>query len=325
LLPFNTLSQFLAERASLFAQEGVEIAVGIGCLLRTFRALTDEPRSPEGPEMQRPQQQAVADKLREMILHGAFSGGDRLLEIPLSEQLEVSRTPVREALITLSDEGLVEYRPNRGYVVRSFALDDILNAYVVREALESLAARLLAERGIDRSVKRALEECLDEGDRILGVKRLTKAARDPWGAMNDRFHRLLVESTNNGALIDSLSRATNIPYASSRVVHWFEDDDIEGLYQLRFVHSQHHTIFKGICDGEGYRAEMTMRAHIGYTADHIRSKYFKDHITRVASSRLGEDSKQKVNGGSYTANESGPAKTSSIKVRTAGSNSRLKD
>jgi GntR family transcriptional regulator, vanillate catabolism transcriptional regulator len=227
--------------------------------------------------MQRPQQQAVADKLREMILHGSFAGGDRLLEIPLSEQLEVSRTPVREALITLADEGLVEYRPNRGYIVRSFTLDDIMNAYVVRETLEGLAVRLLAEKGLDRTIKRQLEDCLDEGDKILSVKRLTKAQREPWGEMNNRFHRLLVESTNNGALVDSLSRATNIPYSSSRVVHWFEDDDIEGLYQLRFTHSHHHTIYTAICHGEGYRAELGMRAHISFTADHIRAKYIDNH------------------------------------------------
>ena len=224
--------------------------------------------------MQRPQQQAVADKLREMILHGTFEGGERLLEVTISERLNVSRTPVREALITLSDEGLVEYRPNRGYVVRSFNLDDIMNAYVVRETLEGLAARILAEQGLDRTVKRTLEACLDEGDRILAVKRLTRSAREPWGEMNDRFHRLLVESTNNGALIDALARATNIPYSSSRVVHWFEEDDLEGLFSLRFVHSQHHSILQAIAHGEGYRAEMTMRAHISFTSDHIRSRYF---------------------------------------------------
>jgi GntR family transcriptional regulator, vanillate catabolism transcriptional regulator len=226
--------------------------------------------------MQRPQQQAVADKLREMILHGTFSGGDRLLEVPLSEQLEVSRTPVREALIMLADEGLVEYRPNRGYVVRSFTLNDVMNAYVVREALEGLAVRIIAEKGLDRTVKNALQDCLDEGDRILGVKRLTKAQREPWGQMNDRFHQLLVENTQNGALIDALSRATNIPYSSSRVIHWFEDDDLDGLYKLRFTHSHHHAIYNAIVHGQGYRAEMAMRAHISFTADHIRAKYIDD-------------------------------------------------
>jgi|ERR1700733_8614535 len=227
--------------------------------------------------MQRPQQQTVADKIREMILHGAFAGGDRLQEVPISEQLAVSRTPVREALITLADEGLVEYRTNRGYVVRNFTLDDVMDAYVVRESLEGLAVRILAERGLDRTIKRQLEECLDEGDRILEFKRLTKAAREPWGAMNDRFHKLLVESTNNAALIDALARVTNIPYSSSRVVHWFEDDDVEGLYQLRFVHSHHHTIFKAISHGEGYRAELAMRTHISYAADHIRAKYMENN------------------------------------------------
>jgi GntR family transcriptional regulator, vanillate catabolism transcriptional regulator len=239
--------------------------------------------------MQRPQQQAVADKLREMILHGSLSGGDRLLEVPLSEQLEVSRTPVREALITLADEGLVEYRPNRGYIVRSFTFEDIMNAYMVREALEGLAVRILAEKGLDRTIKRSLEECLDEGDRILAVKRLTKSAREPWGEMNDRFHRLLTESTQNGALIDALSRASNIPYSSSRVVHWFEDDDVEGLYQLRFTHSYHHSIYEAICRGEGYRAEIAMRAHIGFTTHHIRTKYFDNAAQRPGSKAAADD------------------------------------
>ncbi len=262
--------------------------------------------------MQRPQQQAVADKLREMILHGTIAGGDRLLEIPLSKQLEVSRTPVREALIMLSDEGLVEYRPNRGYIVRSFTLDDIMNAYVVREALESLATRILAEKGLDRAIKRQLEDCLDEGDRILGVKRLTKAAREPWGNMNNRFHRLLVESTNNGALVDALSRATNIPYSSSRVVHWFEDDDVEGLYQLRFTHSQHHAIYRAICHGEGYRAEMAMRAHIANTADHIRGKYIDTTMPHAApvvamdEFRIRAMAPSKVNGGTAATRKTQP-------------------
>jgi GntR family transcriptional regulator, vanillate catabolism transcriptional regulator len=208
---------------------------------------------------QRPQQQTVGDKLRELILRGAFSGGERLLEASLGEKLKVSRAPVREAIITLADKGLLEYRPNRGYVVRSFTLDDIMNAYVVRKTLEGMAVRVLEEKGIDREVRRQLDECLLEGDRILSVTRLTKSAREPWGATNDRFHRLWVKSTNNSALIDALSCATNIPYSSSRVVHRLEERDVQGFFQLKLVHSQHHSIYKSICLGEGYRAEMAMR------------------------------------------------------------------
>src|SRR6476620_6160473 len=66
--------------------------------------------------------QTVIQKLREMILSGELISGTRLHEVPLSENLQVSRTPVRDALSVLAHEGLLEYRPNRGYVVKRFGL-----------------------------------------------------------------------------------------------------------------------------------------------------------------------------------------------------------
>ncbi|MGE0775808.1 MAG: hypothetical protein AB7L36_12330 [Sphingomonadaceae bacterium] len=56
-------------------------------------------------------------------------------------------------------------------------------------------------------------------------------------------------------------------------MHWFEDNDLEGLYQLRGVHAQHHAIVRSICAGEGSRAEVAMRGHIEFAANHIRAKY----------------------------------------------------
>jgi GntR family transcriptional regulator of vanillate catabolism len=216
-------------------------------------------------------QKAVVDNLRGMILHGKILGGERLLEIPLSVQLGISRTPVREALITLAEEGLVEYRPNRGYVVRKFVLSEIMDAYVVREMLEGLACRLMAEKGVSNALRRKLEICLAEGDRILEKGRLSEQDMEPWGRMNDTFHQMIVGGAGNKALGDAWTRVTNIPYASSRVVHWFDENDTEGLYQLKFVHSQHHAVLRAICDRDGYRAETKMRGHVEYTAEHIRS------------------------------------------------------
>src|SRR5262245_60260688 len=66
--------------------------------------------------------QTVIQKLREMILSGELISGIRLHEVPLSENLQVSRTPVRDALSVLAHEGLLDYRPNRGYVVKRFGL-----------------------------------------------------------------------------------------------------------------------------------------------------------------------------------------------------------
>ncbi|MDT9600528.1 GntR family transcriptional regulator [Sphingosinicella rhizophila] len=224
--------------------------------------------------MYTPRQQAVVDNLRHMILGGILSGGERLLEIPLSERMEVSRTPVREALITLAEEGLVEYRPNRGYIVRAFTGKEIEDAYTVRGALESLACRLLAEKGIDAETQKAFEACLDDGDRLLSVERLTESAKEPWREINDRFHKLIIGSLENSALSSALARVTNIPFASSRVVHWFDEGDVQGLFQLRLTHSQHHSVYEAIKAGQGYRAEVAMGGHIEFAASHIKSTYF---------------------------------------------------
>src|ERR1700733_12193582 len=86
-------------------------------------------------------------RLREMILHGDFSVNDRLQEIQLSAMLGVSRTPIRTALNTLHNEGLLEYTPKTGYRVRVLTLAEILQAYSVRSVLEGVACRIVATAG----------------------------------------------------------------------------------------------------------------------------------------------------------------------------------
>lgn len=226
-------------------------------------------------------QQIVVDRLREMIMRGELASGERLLEIALSDKLQVSRTPIREALIILSEDGLVEYRPNRGYVVRTFTLDYIMDAYVIREALEGVACRLAAERGISEASYRKMEAILSEGDAILQTVGLKDEARAPLREINDQFHSFIVEAANNAVLGQALNTATNIPYSSSRVAHWYQEDDPEGLFQLRSLHAQHHAILSAIRGGEGYRAETLMRGHIAGSADGIRK--------RLTEQALGEN------------------------------------
>lgn len=83
-------------------------------------------------------------KLREMIFSGQLHPNERLVESDLAERLNVSRTPVREALHKLVSEGLVAEAPRKGYVVAEFSPEFIIDNYTVREVLEGLAARLAA-------------------------------------------------------------------------------------------------------------------------------------------------------------------------------------
>lgn len=104
---------------------------------------------------------AVADALREAILDGAIAPGTWLREDSIARELGVSRTPVREALRRVADEGLVTKTAHSGSIVASLSFDDILALYVIRGELEALAARLAAERrpeGLVEDLRRVHEE-----------------------------------------------------------------------------------------------------------------------------------------------------------------------
>jgi len=105
-----------------------------------------------------PQSASVVARLRQSIIEGRYAAGERLAEIPVAEQLGVSRTPVRLAFRTLEQEGLLQKVGKRGLVVRGFSEADVLCAVEVRGALEGLAARRLAESGLPPEVRAALED-----------------------------------------------------------------------------------------------------------------------------------------------------------------------
>ena len=98
----------------------------------------------------------LAARIRQDIILGVFKGGERVSEAQLCESYDVSRTPVRLALRLLEREGVIRRGEGRGYRVQSPTVEDILQAVEVRGHLESLAARLFAQRA-DRT--NFLPEC----------------------------------------------------------------------------------------------------------------------------------------------------------------------
>src|SRR5436190_926107 len=100
----------------------------------------------------------VHDHLRSEILSSRLAPGTELQEVALSEQLGVSRGPIREAIGRLAAEGLVTVRPRRGAVVTSLSKEEFVEAYQVREALEAFAVQL--------AVPRIDEDGLDELARL---------------------------------------------------------------------------------------------------------------------------------------------------------------
>src|SRR3954464_5859978 len=155
-------------------------------------------RPEESPSTSR--SESVVVGLRDMIMRGEFAAGFHLQEIPLAERMGVSRTPIREALNMLAKEGLLEPGPQRGYKIRTFSIEEIVEAYEVRATLEGLACRLLAETGLPEGTVTKLREALEFGDSMVERGMFTAAEHDPWLEMNNTIHSLLVNGTGNAML-----------------------------------------------------------------------------------------------------------------------------
>ena len=135
--------------------------------------------------------QRVYDHLRAEILSGRLEPGAELAEVALSEQLGVSRGPLREALGRLAAEGLVTVRPRRGAVVRSLSKQEFVELYQVREALEVLAVRLAVPRLGPQDVAE-LEELVATMSAHAGRDEVTE-----FFEANSAFHLRLVQASGN--------------------------------------------------------------------------------------------------------------------------------
>ncbi|WP_321781650.1 GntR family transcriptional regulator [Burkholderia pyrrocinia] len=208
------------------------------------------------------QQERVLVYLRDLILKGEFSPGERMAEVALAERLQASRTPVRLALTTLEQEGLVEPSPVGGYVMRRITATEIADAIAVRGHLEGMAARLVAEHGVPRQLSNALNECLRTGDRLLAKQGLTLDDYAVYTDMNNRFHQLVVEASGNVALIRAIEMNNRLPFAAASAMLPMQAAIEEGRQWLFMAHQQHHSLVQAMERGEGARAQALASEHV---------------------------------------------------------------
>lgn len=213
--------------------------------------------------------QDVTETLRNWVLHGQLQPGERLEEIPLAEKLGVSRTPVRAALGTLANEGLLDHQPKRGYLVRGFDMEAIAAAYDVRAVLEGLACRNAATRGLTEEELKRLRQALADGDRILSRGELRPEDHEPYQQMNVTIHDTLLEASGNPWVNRFAEQAQNIPFASDRIILWDDHPII-----LR-SHGDHHRIIEAVIARDAVRAEQLMREHVYYAGLILRRNYEK--------------------------------------------------
>jgi GntR family transcriptional regulator of vanillate catabolism len=199
---------------------------------------------------------SITDKLRAAILAGEFRPGERMFEVNLSARLKVSRTPIREALKALAGEGLLDYTPNRGYYIREYSVEDIVQAYEIRAVLEGLAAKRAAQLGMSPEGRAIVEAALRDGETLLNKSRFSPNDRNVYGAINAAIHGAIHTAGQSRMLRDMLRQSQQIAPVAHRNVIAFEQRDV------RRRHDDHHRIYEAILCRDGGRAELLMRDHV---------------------------------------------------------------
>lgn len=200
-------------------------------------------------------------KLRDLILSGELSPGQRLQELAVVDRLNVSRTPVRAALARLQEEGLVEAVPSGGYAVRAFSQEDVDEAIELRGVLEGLAARLAAEKGAAPERLAPLKACLAEIDAVLGATRLSEADFERYVELNERFHARLTALADSPMVAQQIARAYALPFASPSGFVMAQAAQPQARHILALAQDQHRCVLEAVERREGARAEAIMREH----------------------------------------------------------------
>ncbi|WP_406080119.1 GntR family transcriptional regulator [Micromonospora sp. NBC_00858] len=202
------------------------------------------------PHEQRTLAQKAYEEIRAMIVSGELAGGRKLIVRVLSERLGLSATPIKSALAALERDGFLVAIPHRGFHVPEIRLQDMLEIYELREALDGIAARKVAKAGPEAAgfVRTVLQpildrqhECAEAGD-LAGLRDL-----------DTDFHRAIWHECGNARL----AQVTDNLGGQSRLAwQWQVAGGV--LRALR----EHQAIMDAIASGDPDQAERAARAHV---------------------------------------------------------------
>jgi GntR family transcriptional regulator of vanillate catabolism len=195
-----------------------------------------------------------------MILTGALPAGQRVAELRVVDAVGVSRTPLRLAMEKLEHEGLLARRASGGFVVREFTLQDVQQAIELRGALEGVACRFAAEARDDRNLD-PLTAIVTELDAVLRVPGPTVETFGRYLALNEQFHRAIIDLARNPLLKRLVEQVRGLPFGSPSAFIQTQATSPESFRILLVAQEHHRTIAHAIEQGDGTRAEALAREH----------------------------------------------------------------
>lgn len=187
--------------------------------------------------------------IRQRILENVYPAGHRALEQEYADELRLSRTPVREALLKLAGEGLVEVIPRHGTRVLPVSTDDMREIYQMLTALEPMAAELVANKKLPAADLKPLIEASRDMTAALKADNL-----DAWAEADERYHRLLIALAGNRLLADTVQGLWDRAHRARMVTLRLRPKPMHST-------AEHNAIVEAIRAGDALEAARLYRSH----------------------------------------------------------------
>ena len=206
----------------------------------------------------------LREKIEEQIATGAYAPGSSLDEATLVEQYGVSRTPIREALIQLAAEGLIEIRPRRGAVVTSIGPARLIEMFEVMAELEAMCGRLAARR-MTAQERQALTDA-----HLACEEARAKQDSDQYFYCNERFHAAIYAGSHNSFLKEQSSQL-------HRRLRPYRRLQLRVRDRMSVSYKEHHAIVSAITSGDAEAAAAALREHVV-----VQGERFGDLLSSLA-------------------------------------------
>jgi DNA-binding GntR family transcriptional regulator len=213
---------------------------------------------------------SVYEDIRQQIVDEKLLPGQWLIERELCETYRMSRTPIREILWRLTADGFLEQEANRGFVVRRLGLEQILEIFQAREAIEGMAARLACRKGGEafhsklREIREKLSSVNVESDPKLGI------------ALGRDLHRTIMEAAHNSIMAHISKGLENLTMLTANITK--RSPAIEKASAVA-----HLNIIEALIRQDEERGEQLMREHLRETCRHVVEQFYPGMIANSST------------------------------------------
>lgn len=204
-----------------------------------------------------PLRDVVFNTLREAILRGELVPGERLMELQLAAKLGVSRTPIREAIRMLEQEGLAITIPRKGAIVAGMTEKDMQDVLEIREALEELSVQVACDKITAEEIEK-LQINMKNFENSLGSGDLKKMAQ-----ADVEFHDVICQATHNPKLVSMLNNLREQMYR-------YRVEYLKNPRNHAQLLREHEAIYKGIVEKDKVAVTDMIRKHISNQVDEVK-------------------------------------------------------